>query len=297
MAQDAFTKFKTGAIITGAVLVLGAVAFFGGTTKIPAGFDGVVYSQISGLQPDALKTGRHIVYPWQTVYEYPTSTETVSLAKDSEKDNSFWQKTNDGKSVNIDAIYQYHIDPNKLSEVYGRFRGQSYTAIEAGKIKQAVQQVSQEVLSNYSVFDTYKKAAEINVKFLEGMHKQLDGSGIVIETASLKRIEPDKATEDAIQSQVNAEMAIKTKELEKQQAQVDADKVRIAAQGSADAKVIAAEGEAKANEAIKKSITQGNIDYMYAQAAQELAKHYSPQVVAGGNGGSILNIPSLQPKQ
>ena len=89
------------------------------TTKIDAGYGGVVYSMNGGVEDDALSQGWHVVSPFKTITEYPISTETVYLSRDkkegSSDDDSFFISTKDGKNVNVDVSYSYRMDFERLS--------------------------------------------------------------------------------------------------------------------------------------------------------------------------------------
>ena len=247
------------------ILLIFAVLTFMCTYKINPGFNGVVYSMDGGIEDETLGQGFHVVMPWKKVSEYPVSTETVyytkgdSSSEDQEdrKDNSINVSTKDGKTVSVSATYAFHMDPSNLPAVFEKFRGQDVEVIEKGYMRNEMFQAINEVTSQYSLMELVgDKRPEINQKIFEKFHNSLEQHGIIIETFNLSDVVPDDATVQAIQNVVNAQNALEQSKIEKQKAEVEAEKARISAKGKADAALIEAEGQAKANAKLQQSLTE-----------------------------------------
>jgi regulator of protease activity HflC (stomatin/prohibitin superfamily) len=286
-------KFAIGAIITGSVIVGGIVASAMSLTQVDPGYAGVVYSPNGGIKQETLTQGWHFVAPFNSVTEYPVSTETVYLTKAGTEENpvdeSFNISTKEGKPVNVDAMYSYHMLQEKLPHIFTKFRRADTKTIESGYIKTNLKAAIQEVTSQYSVLDIYgEKRDEITQKVMKEFADRMKPDGIVIETFSFGEIRPDEASMRAIQAKVDAQQKLQQYETEKKQAEVLADKARIEAKGKADAQLIEAEGRAKANAKLQQSITPELIEY-------EKAKRWDgklPQVQ--GNAGVMMQ---MQPSQ
>lgn len=262
------------------------------TYKINPGYAGVVYNMDGGIESDVLGQGFHLVAPWRKVVEYPVSTETVYYTKsnddgDEKKDNSINVNTKDGKQVNVSVTYAYHMDADNLAAVFVKFRGQKIEAIEAGYMKNEMYQAINEVTSQYSLMDLVgDKRPEINDKILVKFRKSLEEFGIAIETFNLSDVVPDEATKEAIQKVVNAQNVLEQAKIEKQTAEVEAEKARVKAKGEADAALIEAEGQAQANAKLQGSLTEQII----RQRAIDKWDGKLPQYEMGNGASTILNL-------
>lgn len=264
------------------------------TYKISPGYAGVVYNMDGGVEESVLPQGFHLVAPWKKVIEYPISTETVYYTKSADgkdegeiADNSINVNTKDGKQVNVSVTYSFHMDADNLPAVFTKFRGQSTEKIEAGYVKNEMYQAINEVTSQYSLMDLVgDKRPEINSKVFEKFRGSLEPFGIIIETFNLSDVVPDEQTKEAIQKVVNAQNVYEQAKIEKQTAEVEAEKARIQAKGRADAALIEAEGQAQANAKLQQSLSESILQ----QHAIEKWNGTFPQVMS--NGGLMFNIPT-----
>lgn len=276
----------------GVAMLVVVIGLFLSTYKINPGYAGVVYNMDGGIESDVLGQGFHMVAPWRKVVEYPVSTETVYYTKnnddgDDKKDNSINVNTKDGKQVNVSVTYSYHMDPENLSAVFVKFRGQKIEVIEAGYVKNEMYQAINEVTSQYSLMDLVgDKRPEINEKILNKFKVSLAEFGIIIETFNLSDVVPDEATKEAIQKVVNAQNVLEQAKIEKQTAEVEAEKARVKAKGAADAALIEAEGQAQANAKLQGSLTEQII----RQRAIEKWDGKLPQYEMSGGSSAILNL-------
>lgn len=282
-------KFITGLIASVVIVLVLVVGTFMSITKINPGYAGIVYNVSGGLESGTLSQGWHFVLPWKSVREYPVSTETVWLSKNtqegSKEDGSYNTSTMEGKPVNVDAYYTYHIVVEKLPQVFNKFKGADVKIIEEGYLRQQVKTASQAITSGYSVLDLYgNKRTEIQQKIQDVLTTQLSPFGIDIETFSFGEIRPDTDTMKAIQSKVDAQQKLQQMNIELEQSKVTAEKARVDAQGIADAAVIKATGEAEANAKLQATLTDTLVKY---QAVQKWNGEY-PQVV-GGN--QLIQLP------
>ena len=283
---------RLGIMGIGVAMLVVVIGLFLSTYKINPGYAGVVYNMDGGIESDVLGQGFHMVAPWRKVVEYPVSTETVYYTKNNDdgedkKDNSINVNTKDGKQVNVSVTYSYHMDPENLSAVFVKFRGQKIEVIEAGYVKNEMYQAINEVTSQYSLMDLVgDKRPEINEKILNKFRDSLTEFGIIIETFNLSDVVPDEATKEAIQKVVNAQNVLEQAKIEKQTAEVEAEKARVKAKGAADAALIEAEGQAQANAKLQGSLTEQII----RQRAIEKWDGKLPQYEMSGGSSAILNL-------
>lgn len=285
-------KFIGGSILIGLAIVVVAVLTYMCVWEINPGYAGVIYDMDGGVESDVLSQGYKITAPWKKVIEYPISTESVYYSKSADegkkdKDSSINVNTRDGKTVNVDVTYTYHMDVTKLADVFTNFRGQPANILEEGIMKNEMYQAVNEVTSQYSLMDMIgDKRPEVNAKILNKFKLGLADQGIIIETFNLSRIAPDDQTVQAIQNVVNAQNALAQSKIEQQQADVEAQKARIVAQGKADAAVIEANGQAQANDKLQMSLTsliiqQHQIDKWNGEL---------PKYNLGSGSNTLLNI-------
>jgi len=291
MKTNVSKRFMRGSIITGVVLVGMGILLELSTTKIQPGYAGVIYGMDGGIKDRTLSQGWHLISPTEHVTSYPISTETVFLSKDanegSKTDDSFDINTKSGKPVNVDVSYSYHMDANKLPEIFTKFRGQSAQSIEDNFIRRSLKSNINNVSSGYEVMDVYGASRpEIQAKVMDAFSKDMQQYGITIESFTFLAIRPDAASMQAIQDKVNAEQKLQTAQILQQQAKVDSETKRITAQGDADAALIKAQGEAKANEAVKQSLTSELVEYTkWSKWDGKL-----PTTMTGGN--SLIEVPA-----
>ena len=236
--------------------------------------------------------------PWQKVIEYPTSTEVVYLSKNADeidgdddkgKDNSIYVNTKDGKQVNVDVTYAYHMEQTKLPEFFTKFRGRSYKEIEDSIMKNIMYQSVNEITSQYTLMDLVgDKIPEINSKIFTKFREAMEAEGITVETFNLSNVRPDEATKNAIQNVVDAQNALAKAKVEKEQAEVEAEKARIAAEGRAQAQLIEAQAQAEANAKLQESLNELIIQRMWIQKWEGKL----PNVMTGNSNGMIFNIPT-----
>jgi regulator of protease activity HflC (stomatin/prohibitin superfamily) len=287
------SRFIKGAIVTGVVLIVGAILLVMSIAKISPGYAGVVYGMNGGIKERTLSQGWHLISPTEKVTSYPISTETVFLSKDAKEgakeDDSFDINTKSGKPVNVDVSYSYHMDSSKLPEIFTKFRGQSAKVIEDNFIRRSLKSSINNVSSEYEVMQVYGNGrSEIQIKVMEAFAKDMEQYGIVIESFTFLGIRPDDASMQAIQDKVNAEQKLQTAKVLQDQAKVDAETKRVTAQGDADAALIKAQGEAKANEAVKQSLTTELVEYTKWNKWDGKL----PTTMAGGS--SLINIPGAK---
>lgn len=239
-------KVLVSGIIVAVLLVFGVSLF---VEKIPAGYVGVVYSVNGGVDDEILTQGWHIVSPTKKVTRYSVATEQLYMSKDSqegsENDDSFDVICSDGK-MNVDFEMSYSFDPDKVCDIYTRYRGLSgkeiVDTIVRGKIKTKVS----EITSKFTVIEAHmEKKAELNQAITAGLKDYLGEFGITVESANLTRTSVDPAVEEAIveRSKVSQELEIERQKQKK--AKLEAETLMIETQGAADRALIKANNEAE----------------------------------------------------
>lgn len=249
-------KALVGAVTSG-VLVLGlGITGLMSVEVVGQGERGVVYSRADGVQEVTLGQGWNIVSPLEKVTKYPVSTTTV-------KYDDLSLSTRDGKPLTVSITYDYFNDTEKLPKIYDKFKGAQPESIEKSWLKARLSESALSVTSQYTVLEVFQKREEIRTEILAKFQEDVKGYGFEVENLVFGNPTPDKATQQAIQNVVNRQQELEALKVEKQKAQVEAEKKAIEAKGNSEASLIEARAKAKANEILDKSLTGALIKYEY----------------------------------
>lgn len=294
-------KGIVGSIATGVLIVLIIVCGFACTERVPAGYVGVVYNMSGGVTGETLSQGWHIVSPTKNVTLYSIGIEQSYLTSDSKgdskEDESFSTPTADGKSLTVDLEFSYKYDVNRVTDVFTQFKGASGKEVKDIFIKPKMIAWTQEVTAKYPVTDVFgDKRQELNEALDTYLKEKFDKYGIVIDTVNFTNISTDPETQEAIQKKVNAQQELELARIQKQTAQVEAEKekdvaqinaekAKIEAQGKAEAELIKANAEAEANKKIAESLT----DKLIEKSKYDKWNGELPYIEGGAT--PIVNIP------
>lgn len=290
-----------GAVISAIVIIFCIVIALFCTVRIPAGYVGVIYNMNGGVAEDTLSQGFHLTKPTQKVTTYSIGIEQSYLTSDnrgdSKENESFEVPSNDGKGLTVDMTFTYRFDPDKVSETFTRFKGQSGKEVKETFIKPNIMSWTKEITAKYSVIDLLgDKRASLNAELTDYLKEKFEPYGIIIESVSLINIDPDEETRAAVQKKVNAQQDLELAKIEQQTANVNAEKEKEVAitkanqeketaQIQAEAKLIEAQAQADANRLISQSLTPELIE----QQKYEKWNGQLPTVQAGGNESIIVD--------
>lgn len=323
------SKGKIGAIVSAVVLVFIVMAFFMMMEKVPAGYVGIVYEMNGGISDEVLTQGWHVVGPTKQVTLYSIGIEQSYLTSgkdgDSADDDSFEVPTSDGKGLNVDLTFTYRYDPDKVTSLFTKFKGQSGKEVRDSFIKPNIISWVKEVTAKYPVTEILgEERANLNIAVSEYVKSKFEPYGIIVENTSLINIDADEETRAQVQRRVNAiqelelaqtekktaqvkadqekevaltkaqqdkETALILAEQEKETAVINAEQAKIKAEGDAEAKRIKAQAEADANRMIAESLT----DALIEKAKIDKWNGEVP-IVAGNESGMIMDITDLMEK-
>ncbi len=259
------------------IIVVGVLLTFKSCHRVAPGMVGVVYSPSGGIKEKTLSQGWSFISPLDKVSMYSVATEQAFLSRDTREgsvdDDSFMAVTKDGKTVNVDLEFSYRFDVEKVSELFTRFRGRNGKEIERTYIRGKMKAYANEVTAKFSVMEIYgEKRGELNKAVFLHVKNKFAKDGIIIESTNFSRIALDDATAQAIQKRVNAQQELERQKIEKQKAEIEAQRLLVITEGEAQRKVVEAKAEAErittlakaesdANKLKLKSITKELIEY------------------------------------
>ena len=275
-------KGIVGGVFSAIVIALVVICCFKCTERIPAGYVGVVYKMNGGIDDEVLSQGWHVVSPTKQITLYSIGIEQSYLTAgddgDSESDDSFEAPSKDGKGLRVDETFTYRYDPERVAEIFTRFKGRSGKEVLRTFIRPNVMSWTKEVTPRYYMTEIIgEQRGAVNIALTEYLKEKFEPYGIIIESASLIDVNVDEETDKAIQKKIQAQQDLEVAKINKQTASVDAEKekevalinaekdketakinaekAKIKAEGDAEAKRIAAEAEAEANKKVAGSLT------------------------------------------
>ena len=222
------SKGTIGAIAAGVAIIVAVIMFFMMFEKVPAGYVGIVYEMNGGISDEVLTQGWHIVGPTKQVTLYSIGIEQSYLTSgkdgDSADDDSFEVPTSDGKGLNVDLTFTYRYDPEKVTSLFTKFKGQSGKEVRDSFIKPNIISWVKEVTAKYPVTEILgEERANLNIAVSEYVKQKFEPYGIIVENTSLINIDADEETRAQVQRRVNAIQELELAQTEKKTAQVKAD--------------------------------------------------------------------------
>lgn len=126
---------------------------------------GVVVSSLvpNGYRPEILEPGQHEIIPFfenVVVYSIKPQTYTFALQSNSNQTQSepaIKSQTKDGKSVEIDAIVHYSINPAEVIKLHSAWQGRYPMEFVAPAVRQVIDQV----VSRYEFSEIITKKSEL----------------------------------------------------------------------------------------------------------------------------------------
>lgn len=295
-----------GGIVLGVVLLFSGCGAIMCTEKIPAGYVGVVYDMNGGVSGETLTQGWHLLSPTKKATKYSIGLEqsylTASDQGDSDDDESFTASSSEGKSMTIELTYTYQYNPETVTNVFTRFRGQSGKEVRDSFIKPNIVSWTKEVIARYQVADIIgAKRSEVNKDLTDYLEGKFSPYGISISNVSLIDVGVDENTQNAINQKIQAQQNAETQKISNQTAiekaeadakakltseQANADAKLIQAKANADALEIQAEAEAEANAKLRQSLSKEVL-------TQEWINKWDGKLpTVNGSDNSIVNIPA-----
>jgi len=282
------SKKIKGLGIIALVAIVALICIIMCTEIVPAGYVGAIYSLRGGISEDIVSAGLEIIKPTEKVIRYSIATEQLLLTQDeckgSEDDESFDATCKDGV-LNVDLEMSYHFETENIPTIAKKYRGLSGEEIVETIVKSKVKTYVNEVTSEYTILEAYMdKKSELNADLTEHLKEALKPYGIVVESATIPRAEPDDAIKSAITERSKKAQEVEAAKQEQEKQKILAETKIIEAQGEAEAAIAKAAGEAEANRLISESLTEELLEQMEMEAR---IKH--GWVTINGAGNTIVD--------
>lgn len=262
-------KLVGGGIIAAVLIVVLALGVLC-IERIPRGYVGAIYSIRGGTSNEVLTEGWHIVSPTKKVTEYSVATEQLLLTKKkqdgSEENESFSATCKDG-ILNVDLEMSYHFNAEDIPTIAKKYRGLTGQDIVNSIIKSKVRTYVNEITSEFTILEAYMdKKSELNTELTKHLQEALAPYGIIVESATIPRAEPNKTIKKAITERSKKAQEVEAAKLEQEKQKILAETKKIEAEGEAKAAIAKAEGEAKANKLLSDSLDANLLKKMELEA-------------------------------
>lgn len=246
-----------------------ATFILGACSKVPAGNVGVkVYllGKSKGVDTEQLGPGRYWIGVNEDLFLFPTFTQNYVWTKDqtegSPDNESITFQTIEGLSVNTDVGISYHINPDKASEIFQKYR-KGLDEITNVYLRNMVRDAFVTAASSRPIESVYGEGKAELVKTVSIMVKgQVEPIGIVIDGIYLVGdLRLPSSVVQAINAKIEATQKAQQRQNEVAQAKAEAEKKVAEADGTAKSLLAVAEAQAKANRILADSITPELVHY------------------------------------
>lgn len=237
-------------LVTTAVAVLGLTA----CSKVPAGNVGIKVNLLGGekgVDTQELGPGRYWIGMNEDLYTFPTFTQNYVWTKEategSPTDEAITFQTKEGLSANADIGISYHIQPEKASILFQKYR-KGIHEITHVYIRNMVRDALNIEASTQLIESVYGSGkADLITNAEKRIQKELLDTGIVLEHLYwVGEIRLPPSVVASLTNKVNASQISQQKQQEIEQAKADALKAQAVAEGEANAKLTLARADAEA---------------------------------------------------
>lgn len=205
--------------------ITAVITFFSTFIIVPATEVGVPVA--FGRVGAHLNAGAHFVAPWFNVEKYPIRPVTVQLTGNEK----VIARTADAGQMSVEIAARWRVEPKDATTLYFQSRTGDINAIShtivLPNLRQAVGQIYS-VTGNLDAISDRERVAE---DIRKQLNKQLVHYGIVVDSVSMRSVEPDNATAATISQYASQQQATRIAEEAKKTAEIEAQRRLIEAQG------------------------------------------------------------------
>jgi regulator of protease activity HflC (stomatin/prohibitin superfamily) len=249
--RDSFPRTVWRGVGAGAIALALVIGFFSsfytqsvGEAKVILNFDGTIAGQ-------DLTPGSDLKAPWQSFSDWDLFAQEISYVAGGDTNYSGGKVTGpqitsavaNGAQVNLDLSVVYSIDPEKVTDLYKKYRTQE--AFTKQVIENAIRSATRDVPSQYSAVDfrgADRGTAQGQIQ--DALQAKLKPFGVNIEVVNLQEIRYSDDVENSLK-------AVEVANQKEAEAQANLNATQISAQ----AQVVEAQAAADANRLLSESLT------------------------------------------
>ncbi|MBI4653289.1 prohibitin family protein [Candidatus Kuenenbacteria bacterium] len=219
--------------------IIALILIFNSFVVVSGGHIACIYDIGRGILEKNLLPGLHLKIPfWQTAKEFNTRTQAFTMSSSEEnamilgeKDDSMEAPTSDGQQVTIDVTVLFHLDSNKVNELWQNI-GEDYVQKIVKPISRSQIRI---VISRYTAIDIYsEKRAEAVKKMTEEIKPMFAEKGIILEEVLLRKVTFTPEYAKSIEEKQIAEQRIKKAKYDLERIEVEKKQKIVTAQGEAE---------------------------------------------------------------
>lgn len=242
-------EIKVAKIISHILLVVVFLVFiFGSFGTVDAGDRGVKVRL--GNVVGTVEPGLYFKFPFiDQIHSIDVRTQGVIY----ERENPLTAASSDLQDVSVAVVTNYHVDPNKVVELYKQYRTlQNHEEIV---IRPIVRDTVKAISAQYEAGQLVTKRQEFAEKVAQKLNERLNGAFIVVEQSNITDIKFSPEFTKAIESKVTAVQNAEAAKNKLEQIKYEGQQTIVSAQAQAEAIKIQAQ-------AIN---SQGGADYVALQ--------------------------------
>lgn len=254
-----------GFVIFIVLVVFGSRVFI----KIQPGERGVLYNLFTGLKVDNVyDQGLKMIAPWNKMYIYNVRIQ---------EDKSIMEVlSKNGLTIKTELSYRYRPVSERIGYLHNEI-GQGY--LESIIIPE-IRSATREVIGKYLPEELYSTKREaIQEEIFALTERRVREKNIVLDAVLIREVVLPTKLQESIERKLQQEQMSLEYEFRLQQAEKEAERQKIEA-----------EGKARANEILSASLTDKILREKGIQATLELAKSNNSKVVVVGSGKDGLPI-------
>lgn len=232
-----------------------------------------------------LDAGVAFTNPFASIHEMSVRTEDyVMVAKsnegDTDGDDSIAVQGADGATGTVDATVLYRLERSKASEVYRELG----TGFENLIIRPSARTCIRDGFVKFTMIEAATvRREEVATLITDCMTRRVEKLGITLESFQLRGVSVSASVQKAIDAKVAAEQAFQQAKFDLDRAALNADRVRVEAQGTADAQLIIACGShtvkgddgkptvvPNSRDNCQNNLTPEQLQYLYIQTLRAL---------------------------
>jgi prohibitin 1 len=198
------------------------------------------------------------------------STKTALLEQSS------FVPTKEGLTVKLDTALLFHLDANRVVDLYGTVGKDYVDKVIAPESSSAIRGLTSE--SEAKALYTAGRA-EIQNRLKDELYATLDSGGIVLEDVLLKAVQLPEQLTQSIEEKAKAEQESARMEFILQKEKQEAER-----------KAIEAEGIVEFQRIVTKGITPSLLQWKGIEATEKLASSPNTKIVIMGNGKDSLPV-------
>lgn len=225
-----------------------------GCTNVPPGYTGIkvfLNGGDKGVDSQVLGVGRYWIGINEQLFLFPTFTQnhiwTQTSTEGSPNDDSFTFQTKQGLSVNTDVGIAYHIESDKVTNIFQKYR-KGTEEITNLVLRNTVRDALNKAGSTKDIEAVYGEGkADLMEEVLKMVQSEMSPVGINVENVYLVgEMRLPQTVINAINNKANASQLTEQRRQEVEQVKLEANKAVAVAEGEANSKLAIAKANAEA---------------------------------------------------